>query len=163
MGAAMLFKECSRPNYQNERNLIAYGANYWVPHFVEIDLDKVSDADVVRVVNLLYKILNNHNNTARTHEYFSTQLYSEMIPQSDVSWLDIVAKWAKRAATLDSRTMLSSDVQAWVMEFSASQAMMTLAHGHVANWYQERFGDAILESFRFAKDALGFVSFPCKI
>jgi len=160
MATSMLFKDCGRPNYQNEQNLMSYAANFWIEHFAEIDPTTATDQEIIRVLNVFYRVLSNDNNTAQSMEYFGTRVYSEM-HESGASWLNKLKEWTDRAATLDSGRF-SPKVQTWAEGYSVSQAMMPLARGHVENWYRECFGHAISNCFKFARDALGLVrSFAC--
>lgn len=69
---------------------------FWIRHFVELDPSRVTDQEVERVVDKLYKFFQNTSNIARTLEYYSPQTYSEMLPGNDLSWLKNVESWIQR-------------------------------------------------------------------
>jgi hypothetical protein len=151
----------TRPNYELELNLTDYSANFWVRHLVEIDLERTPDEDVVRLAQKLHRIFQNENNVARVLEYFSAKAYSEILDSPDSAaslWLDKVKAWVDRASSLESAPLVP-DTQSWAKDFTVLTALIPLAKGHVQNWYQEYFGAANVEGFRFARDALTLVSY----
>lgn len=155
MAASLLFEDGDHPNGGRESDLRDYAASYWVHHLVEIDLDAVKDDEVVHVILVLHKILSNYNNTARSMEEFSSDTYSEYL-NGHTPLLERLKLWVDRALKL-SDDALPAEVQAWARDFTTSGALLTLAHGHVANWFKEFNGPKNFTIFRFARDALAAV------
>ena len=132
--------------------LLSYAASFWAQHFVEIDLSKASDEEVKHVVNILYKIMTNHRNVARVFEHFSEFSYSEMTPEKEGLWLNNLKEWTSSASKIPG--LLDPEVDTWAKAITTSQEpMMTLARGHVINWYAQNNGWRILKAFTFARDA----------
>lgn len=161
MCASRLLTGCDRPNYTGEGNLLDYAARFWIRHFVELDPQIASNEEVVRVVEILHQFFLNKNNIARTLEYYSTVTYSEMLPGSelapDLSWLQNVKDWIGRLSFLGAGDLNPESV-AWAQAFTRETAFLTLAQGHIDNWFKEHFGRANAECIRFGRDALELVS-----
>jgi hypothetical protein len=159
MAADLLFEAGDQRKDDEQPKLLSYAADFWAQHFEEIDLSKATDEEVKRVVNVLYKILNNHNNVSRTFEHFAGSSYSGMTPESGAPWLNAIKEWAGRAASSAGSGLLTSEVKTWAEEIISSQEpLMVLAHGHVMNWYKQYNGGRISSAFMFARDAFNLVS-----
>lgn len=156
MTASRLLSGYDRTNHAGDRNLLDYASRFWIRHFVDIDLSKATDEAVSRVVATLFKILQNSNNVARTLEYSSSQIYSEMLPGNDISWLNNVEAWIQRGVLIDANPS-SSDIMSWSKTFTRETALLPLARGHIQNWFKECLGPANTACIRFARDALKLV------
>lgn len=157
MTASRLLEGCARPNYAMEKNLLDYAASFWIRHFVELDPSSATDQEIGSVVDKLYRFFQNTNNIARTLEYYSARTYSEMLPGNDLSWLKNVESWIQRGKQVGADN-LGPEVVTWMNNFVIETAFLTLARGHVENWFKEYFGKANIECIRFARDALSLVS-----
>jgi hypothetical protein len=135
MATEILFKAAEEDDDDRQPKVLRYAADYWIKHLVEIDLNSANDEEVLHVINITHKVMTNHKNIARVFETFSGFLYSEMLSESRVSWLEIMKSWVLRASGSTSIT-LSPGVEAWAKDFIATETpLMTLARGHVLNWY----------------------------
>lgn len=156
MAADLLFNASEKLKDKEQPKLLSYASSFWAQHFVEIDLSKATDDEVKRLVNALHKIMSNHNNVARTFEHFAELSYSEMTPDNEGLWLNTLREWAGRAS--NSPGLLVPEVETWAKEITTSQEpLMTLARGHVVNWYKDYNGLRIYKAFNFARDAFKLV------
>lgn len=157
MAADLLFNAGDQRKDKEQPKLLSYAADFWAQHFVEIDLSKATDEEVKRVVNVLYSLMNNHNNVARTLEHFAEFSYSEMTPEG--LWLNTLKEWTGKAISSNCAQLLTPEVETWAKEITSSpEPLITLAHGHVINWYKQYNGWRILKAFTFARDAFKLVS-----
>ncbi len=158
MAADLLFKAKDQSDEDKQPKILNYAADYWVKHFVEIDLSKSTDDEVTRVVGILYKVMNNHNNVASVFEQWGNTLYSELLPEGDgAPWLKNIKDWTVKATSANTVT-LAPDVEVWAKDFVTSETpLMTLARGHVLNSYTQHHGLRIHDAFNFARDALKLV------
>lgn len=154
----LLFKVHEKEDDDDKQPMILnYAVDYWAKHLVEIDLSKATDNEVARVVGILYKIMNNHNNVAAIFETFGNTLYSELLPEDGAPWLKTIKDWTVNATSSDTVT-LTPDVEVWAKDFVTSEApLMTLARGHVLNSYTQHHGTRIYDAFKIARDALKLV------
>jgi hypothetical protein len=159
MAADLLFE--ANPNVKDDEQpkLLSYAAEFLFQHLQEIDLSKTTDDEVRRVVIILYRILNNHNNIAKTLEHSATSSYSGMTPDGEAGWLATIKEWAHQAISSSCSELLPSEVKVWADSIALSQELlMVLARGHVVNMFTQHNGTRIATAFMFAKDAFNLVS-----
>ncbi|KLJ13644.1 hypothetical protein EMPG_11426 [Blastomyces silverae] len=148
---------CGRYNsaYEARGNqLNDYAINFWADHFLELDPLSATEPDLVRVIESLSLILNNHNNAAKELESGPgyREIFGKTVKRQN-RFLSSVSIWVRRASTLENHR-LTDGAKLWVASASQSplKIMVPLARGHISNWFQQI--QAETESFRFAPDAL---------
>jgi hypothetical protein len=158
MAAEIMFKATDNVDADEQPKILEYASAFWVRHFVEIDMSKAKEDEVVRVVNILHRIITNHKNIALLFEHWGGMLYSEMLADTNASpWLNAVKAWAFRGTSVESVT-LPTDVGLWAAEFAKLETpLMTLARGHVMNWIRSPNGTRIAEAWKFARDAFTWI------
>ncbi|CAG8950026.1 hypothetical protein HYFRA_00004360 [Hymenoscyphus fraxineus] len=159
---SLLLSTGSEIEVEKRPKLLEYAAKYFADHLMEIDINSTSDDDAHRVVVVLYKILTNFNNFALVIEGFGTLLYSEMAPNGNGSWIDVVKKWAGRALSLDEN-VLGFEIAQWAKEtITSEQPLMSLARGHVLSSFKAFDGFKISRGFDHARDIFQLSGFDVK-
>jgi hypothetical protein len=143
--------------------LTHYAANYWLHHFLEVNLEKTSNDDVIRMVTSLAEIMSDTGGASWKIQIFSDNVYSKTIDtytsRPEASRLNVLQLWVKRARELEEK--FDPNMSSWLQKVSSdpSEIIRPLAKGHVVNWLCKTSSEIFyaVEAFRFAKDALELV------
>jgi hypothetical protein len=149
-----------KQNKAIEPSLLNYAATFWAQHLGDIDVRAVSDEKVSRAINCLRLVFTNHNNVSKLFEEVKDLNYSTMFGPSKRQLkrtLNAFGQWIQRAFTLGESGIGVSSYE-WVNEVKENRlrVMVSLARGHVQNWFQREDRDHM--SFDFAIEALRMVS-----
>lgn len=142
-------------------SLLSYAAQFWSQHFVEIDVEQLSDTDLHLVLGNLHQILTNMENVASTSEKYAypEQIYLGPSTSDGRSWFDNIQQVIARGASLANGTLYTK-LEDWVREHQSSheEHLNLLAKGHVNNWYRSLNVRGLYRAFSFAVKAMHIVS-----
>jgi hypothetical protein len=141
--------------------ITSYAARYWYDHLVDIDLEKATDLEVIRVLNALHNVLSNTHNVSKVIETFELEendTYPTSGAPEKVTWIDVMMKWVARGVSLKDDN-LASKTKEWIQHISENpkDALVPLARGHITNWYEAQTRWTISWAFHFANAALQVV------
>jgi hypothetical protein len=143
---AIIFRTCAtvltmanKDQNRVARKLINYASEWWLSHLLEIKPDKngsVGDDLAKLVIESIYSILTNKNNSLRCLETQSnkTILTSEDIGQDEV--LATLAAWANRAVPLPAN-QLPYGILDWFRPLAQEprRVFIGLSRSHITNWF----------------------------
>lgn len=139
------------------RLLKTYAADFWIPHFLDIQVDQVSDQEAKSVVDNLAAIVMNKGRALEKVEENSTDLgiFGETTDLRE-KMFGAVKSWIERALALPNETLTAETLQ-WARSLSEnpSKLMEGVAEKHIVNWFN--YANSRSEaywSFKFAVHAL---------
>jgi hypothetical protein len=144
---------------QAERILQIYCSTHWMKHLQEIKCGELNDDQAANVINSLYAILSNRDNSLRVFEQ-NWRLEGHTIfgtsEEQEKKALDALHEWASRAIRTRS-SALAPGATDWIRPLIRNQDIIyiILAEAHVANWFlgaQDFWG--AYASFLFAHASL---------
>lgn len=140
--------------------LTNYACTFWAKHFLDINVDKASDAEVLQVLSLMRLPLTNYNNVSRVLE---ANIDNDLLPYMEIIGsnedcspvLTRLSKWFERARAME-KSKFGAETYEWIQTSFANpmKVMVPLARGHVENWLQGAEDDRIVRAYGFAADAL---------
>ncbi len=147
------------------KRLKEYAANFWIQHFFDIDLELVSERNVIDILESLALILTDHGNGSRvielygdpeTYEFRPSEEHDSTRVDGEKSFLDRVLRWTAKAANVEPKKF---SYRAWRFTKEANtfpgRIMVPLAFAHISNWFQQKEQDDA--SFEFAMAGLKMV------
>lgn len=111
----------------------SYATHYWVQHFLEIEVQKVSDIDAGSVIESLHTIFRLPSEVLKL---MATATSPGTIFGCEIDTLfDSITLWSQRASRLPGN-ILSNDVRQFMSNFIATKNtfLLHLAKCHVQNW-----------------------------
>lgn len=144
---------------QAEEILQFYCSSHWMKHLQEIKCGELNDDQAANVINSLYAILSNRDNSLRVFEQ-NWRLEGHTIfgtsEEQEKKALDALHEWASRAIRIRS-SALAPGATDWIRPLIRNQDIIyiRLAEAHVANWFlgaQDFWG--AYASFLFAHASL---------
>lgn len=137
-----------------------YAADFWVQHFLDIQVESLNDEEVKNGIEGLSAIVQNQGRALEKIEENAsdTGIFGEAADLREHVLASIKA-WSTRAANLPPET-LSANITDWahMIADNPSKLMEGIARQHVYNWFN--YADNVLEaqrSFQFAAYALKLV------
>lgn len=140
-------------------SLQEYALRHWQKHLGELDINKTTDTDVIRVVRTLYRISVNAELFATALQRHGPEVdlvLPERKPES-TSWYDQFDLWVKRAATLGPDAM-PDDIQQWIRGPVEEQILLPLARGHLKAWFFETRQWGFVYSYQLGRRCIQLVS-----
>lgn len=140
--------------------LKTYAADFWIHHFLEIQMDKASDDEIISVVESLAAIVTNKGRALEKVEENASFLgiFGDATDLRE-NMFTAVNSWIGRASSFLPNTF-TPETQQWIADLSedSSKLMAGIAREHVYNWfhYAAYRTDARM-SFQFAIRALKLV------
>jgi hypothetical protein len=142
-----------------EWELQNYCSSHWMKHLQDIKCDELDDDQAANVINSLYAILSNRDNSLRVFE-LNWRLVGYTIfgtsEEQEKRALDSLHEWASRAIRIRS-SALAPGATDWIRPLIRHQNIIyiRLAEAHVANWFlgAQNSWDAY-RSFLFAHASL---------
>ncbi|GME59925.1 glyoxalase bleomycin resistance protein dioxygenase protein [Neofusicoccum parvum] len=139
-----------------------YAADFWIQHFLDIQVDAASDEEAKCVVESLAAIVTNKGRALEKIEENATSLgiFGDASDLREHTF-STVDGWIKRVTGLPHGAWTPETV-GWVtaLREDPSKFMEGIARGHVFNWYNHAtFRWEAWKSFQFAKHALKLTNF----
>ncbi|GME44923.1 glyoxalase bleomycin resistance protein dioxygenase protein [Neofusicoccum parvum] len=139
-----------------------YAADFWIQHFLDIQVDAASDEEAKCVVESLAAIVTNKGRALEKIEENATSLgiFGDASDLREHTF-SAVDGWIKRVTGLPHGAWTPETV-GWVtaLREDPSKFMEGIARGHVFNWYNHAtFRWEAWKSFQFAKHALKLTNF----
>lgn len=146
----------------SELGILEYGAKYWKDHLKEIDMDSLNDDEMRSVVENLYVILHNQNNSMKKIEEFcgeesNTPSIFGPTEESSVETLAVIRRWAEKALRLPTAGGQFFMIQEWFRPLAQnlSRIWISNARSHINNWLKtSEHQEQASRSFRYAHEAL---------
>ncbi|KAH8673354.1 hypothetical protein BX600DRAFT_508630 [Xylariales sp. PMI_506] len=150
------------PSAEAERGLIQYGANFWRDHLRAINIDDLNEDEVRSVIESLYIILDNKNNSMKKIQMWTGENSTCLSifgddDESSEETLEVIKQLAVRAIHLSSAGGQFSTIQEWFRPLIQNPYRIYIGNArcHIRNWFQtSEYMDQAGMSFRFAHDAL---------
>lgn len=141
---------------------ISYAADYWIQHFLNIQVEQLSEEEVRLGIESLHAIVLNRGSALEKIEENASQrgIFGDAtdIPED---MLTSVRRWTGRVLGLRSE-LFTTETLSWVREISddAAKLMTQLARQHCYNWFNRAdYQEDAYESYEYANRALRLVSF----
>lgn len=137
-----LCSEVGDAQFEDKVVLEEYAVSSCFNHLRNVDIDSVSDHQIVRVVEgLVELLLNKVEYVASSLERNSDQSYRGFRPASDPNSpdRDLALKWFRKACNLSlGSDMLRPESAAWIKGITTNplQLLLPLARQHVLNWFE---------------------------
>lgn len=128
-----------------------YATDYWIHHFLEIDVDEVSDADAKSVIESLYTIFKPKGEALKFLEENSIgRIFGDSTDAQD-SFFKAMNSWSLRASKL-APDILNNDIRTFIEEASVSKdkLLLHLARCHISNWFRGTESRGALYAFDHA-------------
>jgi hypothetical protein len=146
----------------SEYGILEHGSKYWRDRLKEIDMDSLGDGAIKSVVENLYVILDNKNNSMKKiqewcHEETNTPSVFGHTEQDTAETLKVIRRWAERALKIPSAGGQFSMLQEWFRPLvqNLSRIWISNARSYINNWFktsQNQWHASI--SFKHAHGAL---------
>lgn len=110
----------------------SYATDYWVQHFLEIEVKEVSDVDAGRVIQSLHTIFRPHSEVLKL---MALTTVDDTFGDKTDHVFQAIASWSRRACDL-ATGLLSDDVRKFMSDLTISNEtfLLHLAKCHVLNW-----------------------------
>jgi hypothetical protein len=137
--AAILTSPVNRNSNSAEWELRSYCTSHWMKHLQDIKCDELHDDQAAKVINSLYAILSNRDNSLRVFEQnWRLEGYTMFgtSEEQEKKALDALHEWASRAIQIRS-SALAPGATDWLRPLIRHQDIIyiRLAEAHVANWF----------------------------
>jgi hypothetical protein len=136
-----------------------YCTSHWMKHLQDIKCDELDEDQAAKVINSLYAILCNRDNSLRIFELnYDLDRYTILgtSEEQEKRALDALREWALRAIRIKS-SILAPGAADWIRPLIRHQDIIyiRLAEAHVANWFLgAQYSWEAYRSFLFAHASL---------
>lgn len=149
----------NKTNTLAEWELQSYCTSHWMKHLQEIKCDELDDDQAAKVINSLYAILCNRDNSLRVFEQdYDLDRYTILgtSEEQEKRALDALREWAFKAIRIKSSALVLGAAD-WIRPLIRHQDIIyiRLAEAHVANWFLgAQYSWEAYRSFLFAHASL---------
>ncbi|KAI0129137.1 hypothetical protein BJ170DRAFT_682921 [Xylariales sp. AK1849] len=150
------------PAIQSEKDMLEYSARFWKDHLAAIRIEDLSNEEVKSVIEGLYVILDNKNNSMKKIQALcvpdsaTPSIFGHTEERSEAT-LKVIQKWADRAIHIPSTGGQFSTIQEWFRPLVQNPYRIYIgnARSHISNWFQtSEWIDSAARSFKYAHEAL---------
>ena len=149
-----------KPEHSTINLPMGYAADYWIQHFLEVQVEQLSDREVKQGIESLCAIVLNRGNAIEKIEENASQrgIFGDATDLPD-NMVASVRDWIGKVLSLPSE-LFDSETLNWVHDISGdtTKLMTQIARQHCYNWFNRAdYQEDAYESFEFANRALRLV------